>query len=154
MKKGDPQVNIKNRKAAFNFHLEQVFTAGIKLTGTEIKSLRDSQASLTDSYCIFRKGELWVKSMYIAEYTQGTYNNHEPRRMRKLLLNKRELKKLNASVREKGFSIVPVRLFISERGYAKLEIALAKGKKSFDKRQSIKQKDTKRELDRALKGNY
>ena len=144
----EEQVNIRNKRASFDFHLLEKFTAGIQLTGTEIKSIRESKASLSDSYCIFRKGELWVKNMHIAVYEKGTYSNHEPLRERKLLLKKRELNKLDKKIREKGLTIIPVSVFISGRGYAKLEIALAKGKKMYDKRESIKEKDTRRELDR------
>lgn len=144
----DNSVKIKNRKASFEYFLVERFVAGIQLTGTEIKSIRDGKANLTDAYCSFTGTELFVRNMHIAEYSMGTYNNHEPKRDRKLLLNKRELKKLLAKVNEKGFTIIPVSLFINERGLAKLEIALAKGKHTYDKRESLKQKDTKRELER------
>lgn len=139
---------IRNRRVEFEFKLLNTFEAGIILTGTEVKSLRDGHANLNDAYCYFRDGELFVRNMFISEYDLGTYNNHDPRRPRKLLLNKGELNKLEKKVKEKGFTIVPVRLYFSERGLAKLEIALAQGKKSFDKRHSIKEKDTKRDLDR------
>lgn len=147
----EPNVHIKNKRAAFDFHLLEKFTAGIMLTGTEIKSLRQGKASLSDAFCVFKKDELWVKNMHIAEYEKGTYANHEPLRMRKLLLRKNELRKLDKKVREKGLTIIPVTVFISERGFAKVEIALAKGKKVHDKRESIKEKDTRRELDRMMK---
>ncbi|RLD61999.1 MAG: SsrA-binding protein [Bacteroidetes bacterium] len=143
-----PSINIKNKKASFEYELIDKYIAGIQLTGTEIKSIRAGRASLVDSYCSFYDNELWVKSMHVSEYSFGSYNNHEPKRERKLLLNKKELKKLNRKIKEKGFSIIPTRLFIDERGYAKLEIALARGKNTYDKRQSLKQKDMKREIDR------
>lgn len=139
---------IRNRRVEFEFKLLNNFEAGIILTGTEVKSLREGHANLNDAYCYIRQGELFVRNMFISEYDLGTYNNHDPRRPRKLLLTKNELNKLEKKVKEKGFTIVPVRLYFSERGIAKLEIALAQGKKSFDKRHSIKEKDTKRDLDR------
>lgn len=145
------QVNIRNKRASFDFHLLERFTAGIQLTGTEIKSVRESKASLSDAYCVFKKGELWVKNMHIAEYSKGTCSNHVPLRERKLLLTKAELNKLDKKVREKGLTIIPLAVFISARGFAKMEIALAKGKKTYDKRQSIMEKDTKRQLARAMK---
>ncbi|MBE9467563.1 MAG: SsrA-binding protein SmpB [Bacteroidetes bacterium] len=141
-------INIKNKKATFQYELIDKYTAGIQLTGTEIKSIRAGRASLVDSYCSFYNNELWVKAMHISEYTFGSYNNHDPIRERKLLLNRKELKKLNKKIKEKGLSIIPIRLFIDNRGYAKLKIALARGKNSYDKRQSLKQKDMKREIDR------
>ncbi|MBT8194878.1 MAG: SsrA-binding protein SmpB [Bacteroidia bacterium] len=146
------EINIaNNRKANYSFQLEETFTAGMSLKGSEIKSIRDSQVTMSDAYCVFIKGELWVKGLHIAEYKQASYNNHEPKRDRKLLLNKRELKKLLTKVKEKGYSIVPTRLFISERGKAKLDIALAKGKKMYDKRHDIKRKDLEREIQRRVK---
>jgi len=148
----DAQVNIRNKRASFDFHLLEKLTAGIMLTGTEIKSLRQGKATLSDAFCIFKKDELWVKNMHITEYEKGTYANHEPLRMRKLLLRKSELRKLDKKVREKGLTIIPVAVFISDRGFAKMEIALAKGKKVHDKRESIREKDTRRELDRMMKG--
>jgi len=148
----EQKANIRNKRASFDFHLLEKFTAGIQLTGTEIKSIREGRASLSDAYCIFRKGELWVKNMHIAEYEKGTHANHEPLRERKLLLKKRELNRLDKKVREKGLTIIPVSVFISERGFAKMEIALAKGKKSHDKRESIKARESKREMERVMKG--
>lgn len=139
---------IRNRRVEFEFKLLNTFEAGLILTGTEVKSLREGHANLNDAYCYIRQGELFVRNMFISEYDLGTYNNHDPRRPRKLLLTRNELNKLEKKVKEKGFTIVPVRLYFSERGLAKLEIALAQGKKSFDKRHSIKEKDTKRDLDR------
>lgn len=144
-------VNIKNKRATFDYELLDIYTAGIVLTGTEIKSLRQGKASLVDTYCFFEKGELWVRNMNIAEYFYGTYNNHNARRDRKLLLNRKELQKLLRLTRETGFTIIPVRLFINEKGLAKLVIAVAKGKKEYDKRQSLKEKEDKRDMDRMFK---
>lgn len=124
--------------------------AGMVLTGTEIKSIREGKAALSDSYCYFRNGELYIKNMHIAEYTMGTHYNHEPNRERKLLLSKAELNKLQKKLKDQGLTVIPIRLFISQSGYAKLEIALAKGKKEFDKRESIKKRDTEREINRKL----
>ena len=145
------QVNIKNRRATFDYEIVDTYTAGIVLTGTEIKSIRLGKASLADTYCLVENGEVWVKNMYVAEYFYGTYNNHVARRDRKLLLNKKEIGKLARSGAEAGFTIVPLRLFISERGLAKLVVGVARGKKSFDKRQSIKEREDKRQLDRIFK---
>ena len=142
---------IRNRRVEYEFSLLTSFEAGIELTGTEVKSLREGHANINDAFCFFRNGILMVRNMFISEYTQGTYNNHDPRRPRRLLLNKSEIDKLEKKVREKGFTIVPVRLYFNERGFAKLEIALAQGKKTFDKRNSIKEKDNKRDLDRLKK---
>lgn len=144
-------MEIKNRQAYFEYYIDDKYVAGIVLTGTEVKSLREGKASFNDSYCIFDKGELWIKSFYISEYTHGTVNNHDPVQERKLLLNKRELKKLQAKIKEKGYTIIPLRLFFNEKNLAKLEIGLAKGKKLHDKRESIKQRDTERELKRYIK---
>ncbi|MCK9450320.1 MAG: SsrA-binding protein SmpB [Bacteroidales bacterium] len=141
-------IRIRNKRASFEYFLEDRLVAGIVLTGTEIKSIREGKVSLNDAYCAFEGGELFVREMHIAEYTHGTHYNHEPKRDRKLLLNARELKKLRTKINEKGFTIVPVVLFVNERGLAKLEIALAKGKHHYDKRHTLKDKDTKRELDR------
>ena len=150
-------IQIKNKKAFHDFQIEERFVAGIQLYGTEIKAIRAGKAGLTDSYCIFMptprhpdKKELWVK-MHIAEYTHGNMNNHEPRRERKLLLSKRELKKIDRKTQGKGVSIVPIRLFINEKGLAKIEIAIATGKKLYDKRETLKDSDNKRELDRVMK---
>ncbi|MBO4666008.1 MAG: SsrA-binding protein [Paludibacteraceae bacterium] len=144
-------VNIKNRRATFDYTILDRYTAGIQLYGTEIKSIRESKASLTDTYCQFVGNELWVKQMHIAEYKFGSYANHEVKRDRKLLLTKRELRKLQRQVQDTGKSIIPLRLFINENGLAKLEIALCQGKHAYDKRQSIRERDDKRELDRVLK---
>lgn len=145
------QINIRNKRASFDFHLLDKYLAGIQLTGTETKSVKQGKASLSDAFCIFKKGELWLKNMHISVYEQGTYANHDPLRLRKLLLRKNELKKLEKKIKEKGLTIIPVAVAVSERGFVKVEIALAKGKKTHDKRESIKAKDTKREMDRALK---
>lgn len=144
-------INIKNKRASFDYEFIDTYTAGIVLTGTEIKSIRLGKASLVDTYCIFDKGELWVKNMNITPYFYGTYNNHVARHDRKLLLTKKELRKLQRGVTETGYTIVPVRLFINEKGLAKVFIALAKGKKEYDKRQTLREKDDKREMDRMFK---
>ncbi|MCK9180374.1 MAG: SsrA-binding protein SmpB [Bacteroides sp.] len=145
-------INIRNRRASFDYELVERYVAGVVLTGTEIKSIRQGKASLVDSFCYFsRKGELWVKNMHITEYFYGSYNNHEARRDRKLLLTKRELDKLQRETKESGFTIVPVRLFINSKGLAKVEIALARGKKQYDKRQSLRERDDKRAMDRAMR---
>lgn len=145
------KVNIKNKKATFEFEILETFTAGIQLQGTEIKSIRESKASLVDSFCQFFKGELYVKNLHIAEYFYGTHYNHDTRRERKLLLQKRELQKLERKIKESGLTIIPLRLFLTDKGLAKIDIALAKGKKQYDKRESLKQKDAKRDIDRMMK---
>ncbi len=142
---------IKNKKAGFEYSFIATFTAGMILTGTEVKSIREGKASLSDSFCVVLNNELWVKNLHIAEYKQGSYNNHEPKRLRKLLLNRKELQKVNSKLKEKGVTIVPIQLFFSERGFAKLEIALAKGKKSFDKREDLKKKDQQREISKVIR---
>ncbi|WP_352421403.1 SsrA-binding protein [Proteiniphilum sp.] len=144
-------INIKNKRATFDYELVETFTAGIVLTGTEIKSIRLGKASLVDTYCFFERGELWVRNMHIAEYFYGTYNNHSARRDRKLLLNKNELRKLSRLTKETGFTIIPIRLFINEKGLAKVVIAVARGKKQYDKRQSLKEKEDKRSMDRMFR---
>lgn len=144
-------VTIKNRKASFDYELLDTYTAGIVLTGTEIKSIRASKASLVDTYCTFIEGELWVRGMHVAEYFYGSYNNHSAKRDRKLLLTAKELRKLQADAKNPGFTIVPTRLFINEKGLAKLVIALAKGKRQYDKRESIKENEDKREIARQFK---
>jgi len=149
--KGIKKLEIVNRKASFEFHFQDEYEAGIMLTGTEIKSIREGNANLKEAYCSFKDDALYIRNMFIAEYKYGTIHNHETKRTRKLLLRKRELKKLQRKVKEKGFTIVPYKLFLSERGFAKLKIMLAQGKKSYDKRQSIKERDNKRELDRIKK---
>ncbi len=145
-------VSIRNKRASHEFFLVQEVTAGIQLTGTEIKSIRDGKANLADSYCSFTGNELFVRNMHIAEYSFGTHYNHDPKRDRKLLLTARELKKLAVKVKERGFTIVPVLLFINEKGLAKLTIALARGKHSYDKRETLKQKDHQREIERNREG--
>ena len=141
-------INIKNRRATFDYEISDTFTAGIVLTGTEIKSLRQGKASLVDSFCYINDGEVWVKNMYIAEYFYGTYNNHATRRDRKLLLNRKEIDRLERSGREAGFTIVPLRLFINQRGLAKLVIGIGRGKKAYDKRQSIREREDRRSMAR------
>lgn len=144
-------INIENRRAKFDFLFIEKYVAGLVLTGTEIKSIREGKAGLSDSYCFFKADGLYIKNMHIAEYSKGTHYNHEPTRERKLLLNKTEINKLQKKLKDQGLTIIPIRLFISQSGYAKLEIALAKGKKEFDKRESIKKRDTEKELQRKLK---
>jgi SsrA-binding protein len=144
-------ISIKNRKASFEYEWIERFVAGIKLVGTEIKSIRGGKVNLTDSYCQFYNSELFVKNLHIAEYEMGNINNHEAKRDRKLLLNKKELQKLERKTKESGLTIVPLKLFVNNKGLAKLEIALARGKKTYDKRESIKQKDAKRDMDRMMK---
>lgn len=144
-------VNIKNKRAYFEYEILDRFTAGIQLYGTEIKSIRLNHASLSDTYCLFLGNELWVKNMHIAEYALGTYNNHVPRRDRKLLLTHKELSKLQRLTKETGKTIVPLRLFINEKGLAKLEIALCQGKHEYDKRQTLKEKEDKRAMERVFK---
>jgi SsrA-binding protein len=143
------KVDIKNRKASFEYFFLEEFTAGLSLTGTEIKSIRQGKVNFQDAYCLFMDGELYIRSLHISPYTEGTHYNHDPMRDRKLLLTKREMRKLNENLKDQGLTIIPVRLFTSDRGFAKLHIALAKGKKLYDKRDSIKEKDLKRESDRA-----
>lgn len=144
-------INIKNRRASFEYEFLEKFTTGIQLTGTEIKSVRAGKVNITDGFCFLSNGELFIKNMYIAEYEQGTYNNHEPKRTRKLLLNRNEIDKLQRKKKDVGLTIIPLSLFINKKGFAKLDIALAKGKKLHDKREDLKAKDTKREMDRAKK---
>ena len=144
------EVNIKNKRATFDFAIGDTYTAGLVLTGTEIKSIRDGKASLADTFCYIDNGEVWVKNMYVAEYFYGSYNNHSARRDRKLLLNRREIVKLQKNGKEEGYTIVPLRLFINDRGLAKLVIGVARGKKEFDKRQSIKDRESKRDLARVM----
>ena len=141
-------MELSNRKAYYEYSFELKYIAGIVLQGTEIKSLRSGKASFNDSYCIFDRGELYVKSLHISEYAYGTYTNHEPLQERKLLLTKRELRKLESKIKEKGYSIIPLKIFISEKGFAKVEIGLGKGKKSYDKRESIKERETDRDIKR------
>lgn len=148
----DPK-EIVNRKAKFEYTFLQEYSAGIMLKGTEVKSLRVGNANLKDAYCLFINGELYIKSLYIGEYDHGNIHNHEPRRDRKLLLRRTELKKLERRVTEKGLTVVPYKIFFSERGIAKIQVALSQGKKTFNKKETIKERDMKRELDR-MKKNY
>jgi SsrA-binding protein len=144
-------INVKNRRATFDYEIVETFTAGIVLTGTEIKSIRQGKVGLTDTYCMVINGEVWVKNMYIAEYSFGSYNNHTTHRDRKLLLNRKEIRRIAKDNLLPGYSIVPLRLFINERGLAKLVIAIARGKKQYDKRQSIKEREDKRAIERMFK---
>lgn len=144
-------IEIVNKKAKHEYTFLFTIEAGVMLQGTEIKSIRSGKANLSDAYCVIKSGELYINNMHISEYKYGTYNNHIPKRPRKLLVNKIELKKLHNKVKEQGYSILPFRLFISERGLAKIEIALAKGKKNYDKRDTLKERDSKRTLDRMRK---
>jgi SsrA-binding protein len=145
------KIEIKNRRATFDYEFVDVLSAGMQLTGTEIKSVRMAKANLTDAFCVFLNDELFVRNLHISEYEKGGYYNHEPKRERKLLLQKKEIQKWLAKVKEKGFTIIPIRLYINEKGIAKLEIGLGRGKKSFDKREDLKNKDARRAMDRALK---
>jgi SsrA-binding protein len=145
------KINILNKRASFEFSFLEKYVAGMQLTGTEIKSIRDGKCNITDGYCFLKDNELWVKNILITEYDKGTHYNHEPKRDRKLLLNKSEINKLLKKLKDQGLTIVPLKLFISDSGYAKLEIALAKGKKLFDKREDIKKRDIQRETARKLK---
>ena len=151
MAKKERKLVANNKKAYHDYFIEETYEAGIVLTGTEIKSIRLGKASLVDTFCYFANGELWVKNMHIAEYFYGTYNNHSARRDRKLLLNRKELEKLQRGSKDPGFTIVPVRMFINEKGLCKVVIALAKGKKEYDKRESLKEKADKREMARMFK---
>lgn len=147
-------IQIKNKRAEFDFLLLDQYTAGIVLTGTEIKSIRQGKASLVETFCYIRNGEVWVKNMYVAHYQQGSYNNHVERRDRKLLLTKKEIRKLLSAEKNPGFSIVPTLLYINENGLAKLDIYLCRGKKEYDKRESLKAKQDRRDIDRAFKKSY
>jgi len=144
-------MEIKNRSAYHEYFIEAKYEAGIVLLGTEVKSLREGKASFNDSYCLLHGGEIWIRSLHISEYSHGTVNNHDPVRERKLLLQKREIKKIEAALKEKGFTIVPLRIFFNEKSLVKVEIGLAKGKKLHDKRETIRQKDVEREMKRYLK---
>lgn len=142
---------MKNRSAYHHYFIEAKYEAGMVLLGTEVKSLREGKASFNDSYCLVHKGEIWVKSLHIAQYSHGTVNNHDPVRDRKLLLQKREIKKIESKLKEKGCTLIPLSIFFNDKGLAKIEIGLAKGKKLHDKRETIKQKDVEREMKRFLK---
>lgn len=145
------QVNIQNRRARFDYEITETFTAGLVLTGTEIKSIRNGKASLADTYCVVDNGEVWVKGMHIAEYFYGSYNNHSTRRDRKLLLTRKEITRLAKAADDVGFTIVPLKVFISDKGYAKMLIGIGRGKKQYDKRQSIREREDKRNIDRIMK---
>ena len=149
--KEENTINIKNKKASFEFAFIAHYTAGIQLTGTEIKSIREGKVNINDAFCVFHNNELYVRNMNISHYFNGTYNNVEEKRDRKLLLNKHELNKLETKLKDQGLTIVPLRLFVNEKGYAKLDIALAKGKKLYDKREDLKKRDTDREIQRKMK---
>ena len=151
MKKEQKEINILNKRASHDYEFIQKYTTGIVLTGTEIKSLRDGRASLIDAFCYLVNGEMWAKNIHIAEYEYGNYNNHNPKRDRKLLLNRIEINKIEPKIKEKGLAIVITKLFINQKGLAKLEIAIARGKKEYDKRDDIKTRDANREMDRARK---
>ncbi len=144
-------ISIKNKKATFDYEIIETWVAGIVLVGTEIKSLRLGKASMTDCYCYFDRGELWIRGLNISEYHWGTYNNHMPRRDRKLLLEKKELRKIERALQDKGLTVVGLKLFVNERGLAKVQIGLGRGRKNYDKREYIKEKDVKRELDRIIR---
>ncbi|MEX8547107.1 MAG: SsrA-binding protein SmpB [Mucilaginibacter sp.] len=147
----EQKVYIKNKRAYFDFHIDDKYVAGIKLLGTEIKSIREGKANLTDSFCTFINGDLYVRNLHISEYSHGSFYNHEAKRDRILLLQKKELKKLQSKTEEKGFTIVPLAIFINDHGFAKIEIGLAQGKKTFDKRETMKERDSKIEMDRVMK---
>lgn len=144
-------INIQNKKARFEYHLEDEFIAGIKLAGTEIKSIRAGKASIKEAYCVYFNGEVWIRNMHISEYENASFYHHDPRGDRKLLLNKKEINKIDKFLKDKGNTVVPLKMFISDKGWAKVIIALAKGKKLHDKRQDLKEKDDKRAIDRAMK---
>jgi SsrA-binding protein len=145
------KINIKNKKVYHDYEIEDKYIAGIQLKGTEIKSIRKGKASLVDTFCSFKEGELFIRGMYISEYAFASFFNHEPKRERKLLLNKKELKKLERKTKEKGYTIVATQLFLTKEGWAKVEIALGRGKKEYDKRETLKRKDVQRQLDRMMK---
>jgi len=144
-------MEIKNRSAFHEYFFDNKYVAGIVLAGTEVKSLREGKASFNDSYCIIHKGEMWLKSLHIAEYSHGTVNNHDPVRDRKLLLQKREINKIEGKLREKGYTLIPLRIFFNEKNLIKVEIGLGKGKKLHDKRETIKNRDVEREMKRFIK---
>ena len=146
-------INIRNKRATFDYEILEEYVAGIVLVGTEIKSLRLGKASLVDSYCYFERNELWIRNVNIAEYTWGTCNNHVPKRDRKLLLNRKELNKLQRALQDRGLTVVGLRLFLNDRGMAQVAVGLARGRKSYDKREYIKESDAKREMDKAMKVN-
>ncbi len=153
-KKQPSKVNIRNKKAEFDYHLLAKYTAGIVLTGTEIKSIRAGKASLVDSYCVVIRGEVWVKNMYVAPYENGSYNNHVERRDRKLLLNRQEIHRIESALKAPGLTLVPTLLFLNEGGRAKLDINVARGKRAYDKRETLKEKEDRREMARSMKKSY
>jgi SsrA-binding protein len=146
-----PNINIRNKKASYEYAFLDKFVAGMMLAGTEIKSIRQGKANITDAFCVIEKGEVWLRNMQVEEYEKATHYNHQPKQDRKLLLNKHEIRKLENNLKDQGLSIIPLRLFLSDKGLAKIEIALAKGKKLFDKREDIKKRDVQRETQRHLK---
>lgn len=145
------EVNIRNKRARFEYQLFDIYTAGMQLRGTEIKSIRSSKASILEAYCIFIEGEVWIRNMSITEYENGSFYNHKPKSDRKLLLNKKEINKIERFLKVKGNTLIPLKLYLSEKGWAKIDIACAQGKKLHDKRNDLKEKDDKRDMDRALK---
>jgi SsrA-binding protein len=145
------ELNIRNKRARFEFHLEDIYEAGIQLSGTEIKSIRSGKASILEAYGLFSNGEIWVRNMHITEYENGSFYNHKPRADRKLLLNRQEIQKIEKFLKVKGNTLVPLKLFLSEKGWVKMQIACATGKKIYDKRNDLKERDDKREMDRAMK---
>jgi SsrA-binding protein len=147
----DSKINIRNKKASFEYAFIDKYVAGIQLSGTEIKSIRDSKASINEAYCFVKDSEIFIKNMHIAIYEAGSYNNHDPKRDRKLLLNKTEIKKIEKKLKDKGLTLIPLVLFLNEKGLAKIEIAIAKGKKLYDKRESLKEQDSKRMIGRLMK---
>jgi len=147
------EVNIRNKRARFDYEISDTYIAGIVLTGTEIKSIRDGKASLVDTYCLVENGEVWVKGMNISEYFYGSYNNHVARRDRKLLLNRKELDKLQRSLQDRGLTVVGLRMFLNDRGLVKIVVGLARGRKAYDKREYLKENDARREMDKAMKSN-
>ena len=145
------ELNIRNKRARFEYHLEEQFEAGMVLSGTEIKSIRSGKASILEAYCIYDAGEVWIRNMHITEYENGSFYNHKPRADRKLLLNKKEIQKIEKFLKVKGNTLVPLKMFLSEKGWVKIQIACATGKKTHDKRNDLKEKDDRREMDRAMK---
>jgi len=143
-------ISLINRQATFTYFIEDKFEAGLQLLGTEVKSLREGKASFNDAYCLLEEGEVWIKSLHIAPYSHGSHANHDPIRTRKLLLQKREIKKIESRLKEKGYTVVPLNIFFSSKGFAKVEIGLARGKKQADERESLKKKQTEREMKRDL----
>ncbi|MFO7845754.1 MAG: SsrA-binding protein SmpB [Balneolaceae bacterium] len=152
-KKGHTPPKIQNRKARHDYHIDETFEAGVALKGTEVKSIRAGKASLNEAFAYLHRGEVWLKNMYVKPYEFGTYNNHDERRDRKLLLKRSEIREIDKYINQKGYALIPLKLYF-KRGYAKILLGLGRGKKSYDKRQDIKDKDTKRELDRKIKGSY